>query len=288
MNPIIVSLIYIVLSCLVLVFAKWLYTKTLKYSMYDEVKNGNVTAIIPYCGFLLGNVAILIGAFVGDSAMLLRYDLIYYLVYAILGISLMLFSGFIVEKTILHKFNNVDEIVRDKNIGTAAVYFGMYLASGLIISACVTGDTLATHGRWYGLASSVIYYIMGMLFLILFAKLYDKLTPYSLLDEIERDNVAVGIAFGGNIIAIGLILMRATIGDIGTWQQGLILYFIDLTVIVLLLPSVAFLLDRMIVKSINLKKEIKNNNVAAGIAEAFAIISFAILIFFMVDLVSII
>ena len=82
--------------------------------------------------------------------------------------------------------------------------------------------------------------------------------------------------------------MRATIGDIGTWQQGLILYFIDLTVIVLLLPSVAFLLDRMIVKSINLKKEIKNNNVAAGIAEAFAIISFAILIFFMVDLVSII
>lgn len=288
MNPVLVSLIYIILSCSILIFAKWLYTKALKYNMYDEIKAGNVTAVIPYCGFLLGNVAILIGAYVGDSTMLLRYDLIYYLVYAILGILLMIFSGFIVEKTILHQFDNKDEIVRDRNIGTAAVYFGMYVASGLIISACVTGDTLATYGRWYGLISSIVYYVLGMLFLIVFAKIYDKLTPYSLLDEIEQDNVAVGIAFGGNIIAIGLILMRATIGDIGTWQHGLLLYFIDLTAILLLLPSVAFILDRLVVKSINIKKEIKNNNVACGLAEAFVIVGFAILIFYMVDLVSIV
>lgn len=288
MNPILVSLIYIILSCSILIFAKWLYTKALKYSMYDEIKAGNVTAVIPYCGFLLGNVAILVGAYVGDSTMLLRYDLIYYLVYAILGILLMIFSGFVVEKTILHQFDNKDEIVRDRNIGTAAVYFGMYVASGLIISACVTGDTLATYGRWYGLISSIVYYVLGMIFLIVFAKIYDKLTPYSLLDEIEQDNVAVGVAFGGNIIAIGLILMRATIGDIGTWQHGLLLYFIDLTAILLLLPSVAFILDRLVVKSINIKKEIKNNNVACGLAEAFVIVGFAILIFYMVDLVSIV
>lgn len=288
MNQILVSLIYIILSCSILIFAKWLYTKALKYNMYDEIKKGNVTAVIPYCGFLLGNVAILVGAYVGDSTMLLRYDLIYYFVYAILGILLMLFSGFVVEKTILHQFDNKDEIVRDRNIGTAAVYFGMYVASGLIISACVTGDTLATYGRWYGLISSIVYYVLGMIFLMVFAKIYDKLTPYSLLDEIEQDNVAVGVAFGGNIIAIGLILMRATIGDFGTWQHGLLLYFIDLTAIVLLLPSVAFVLDRMVVKAINIKKEIKNNNIACGLAEAFVIVGFAILIFYMVDLVSIV
>lgn len=127
---------------------------------------------------------------------------------------------------------------------------------------------------------------MGMIFLILFAKLYDMLTPYSLLGEIEADNVAVGVAFGGNLIAIGLILMRATIGDIGTWQQGLILYFIDLSAIILLLPSVRFLLDRLIVKEINITKEIKHNNVAAGLGEAVVLIAFALLIFFMVDFVN--
>lgn len=286
MNPIFTSLVYLIVSCSMLIFSKWLFMRFAKYNMYEEIKKGNVTGIIPYLGFLLGVCAIQIGAFVGPSNTLFRYEILSYIMYSLMGSFLMIFSGYVVEKAILHKFSNVDEIVRDRNIGTAAVHFGMYLASGLIISACVTGETIVAHGRCYGVISTLIYYVMGMIFLILFAKLYDMLTPYSLLGEIEADNVAVGIAFGGNLIAIGLILMRATIGDIGTWQQGLILYFIDLSAIILLLPSVRFLLDRLIVKEINITKEIKHNNVAAGLGEAVVLIAFALLIFFMVDFVN--
>ena len=286
MNPIFTSLVYLIVSCSMLIFSKWLFMRFAKYNMYEEIKKGNVTGIIPYLGFLLGVCAIQIGAFVGPSNTLFRYEILSYIMYSLMGSFLMIFSGYVVEKAILHKFSNVDEIVRDRNIGTAAVHFGMYLASGLIISACVTGETIVAHGRCYGVISTLIYYVMGMIFLILFAKLYDMLTPYSLLGEIEADNVAVGVAFGGNLIAIGLILMRATIGDIGTWQQGLILYFIDLSAIILLLPSVRFLLDRLIVKEINITKEIKHNNVAAGLGEAFVLIAFALLIFFMVDFVN--
>ena len=286
MNPIFTSLVYLIVSCSMLIFSKWLFMRFAKYNMYEEIKKGNVTGIIPYLGFLLGVCAIQIGAFVGPSNTLFRYEILSYTMYSLMGSFLMIFSGYVVEKAILHKFSNVDEIVRDRNIGTAAVHFGMYLASGLIISACVTGETIVAHGRCYGVISTLIYYIMGMIFLILFAKLYDMLTPYSLLGEIEADNVAVGVAFGGNLIAIGLILMRATIGDIGTWQQGLILYFIDLSAIILLLPSVRFLLDRLIVKEINITKEIKHNNVAAGLGEAVVLIAFALLIFFMVDFVN--
>ena len=286
MNPIFTSLIYLIVSCSMLIFSNWLFMRFAKYNMYEEIKKGNVTGIIPYLGFLLGVCAIQIGAFVGPSNTLFRYEILSYIMYSLMGSFLMIFSGYVVEKAILHKFSNVDEIVRDRNIGTAAVHFGMYLASGLIISACVTGETIVAHGRCYGVISTLIYYVMGMIFLILFAKLYDMLTPYSLLGEIEADNVAVGVAFGGNLIAIGLILMRATIGDIGTWQQGLILYFIDLSAIILLLPSVRFLLDRLIVKEINITKEIKHNNVAAGLGEAVVLIAFALLIFFMVDFVN--
>ncbi len=287
MNPIFTSLVYIIVSCSMLIFSKWLFMRFAKYDMYEEIKKGNVTGIIPYLGFLLGVCAIQIGAFVGPSNTLFRYEILSYIMYSLMGSFLMIFSGYVVEKAILHRFNNVDEIVRDRNIGTAAVHFGMYLASGLIISACVTGETIVAHGRCYGVISTLVYYVMGMIFLILFAKLYDMLTPYSLLGEIEADNVAVGVAFGGNLIAIGLILMRATIGDIGTWQQGLILYFIDLSAIILLLPSVRFLLDRLIVKEINITKEIKHNNVAAGLGEAVVLVAFALLIFFMVDFVNI-
>ena len=284
MNSIIVSLIYLFTSCVILIFGKWLYMKFLKYDMYKEIRSENYTGIVPYCGFLLGNVAILAGAFLGpDTHALFIKEYIYYVAYAILGICLILFSGYVVEKAILHKFNNVDEIVRDRNMGTAAVYFGIYLASGLIISACVTGDTLLTHGKWYGLISTFVYYVLGMIFLVLFAKIHDKLTPYSLLEEIENDNAAVGISFGGHIVAIGIILMKATIGDMGTWEQSLVTYLIDLSAIILLLPCVRFVLDRMIVKDINIMREVRNNNIATGVGEAIVIVSFALLIFYMVD-----
>lgn len=287
-NLIITSICYLLVSCSILIFAKWLYSKSIKYNLNEEVKKRNYTAIVPYCGFLLGNVAILIGSFIGPDSASFIFDLIYYIVYAFIGISLLLFSGFITEKTILHKFNNVDEIVRDRNLGTSAVYFGIYLASGLIISACVTGETLVTYGKWYGLASSIIYYTLGAIFLILFSKIHDVLTPYSLLKEIEEDNVAVGLSFGGHIIAIGIILMKASIGDVGTWQHSLCTYFIDLSTILFILPIVRTILDRIVVKHINIAQEVKNNNIAAGFAEAIVIIGFAILLFFMVDFVSLI
>ncbi len=284
MHNIIISLIYLFTSCLMLVFGKKLYMKFLKYDMYQEIKNENYTGIIPYCGFMLGNTAILAGAFIGpDSQVLFWKEYLYYITYAILGMSLIILSGYIAEKAILYKFNNTDEIVRDKNIGTAAVQFGIYFASGLIISACVAGDTLLAHGKWYGLFSTLVYYILGMIFLVTFAKIHDILTPYSLQEEIENDNASVGISFGGHIVAISIILMKATIGDFETWEQGLITYFIDLTVIILLLPSIRFILDKVIVKDFNIAREIRNNNIAAGLGEACVIISFALLIFFMVD-----
>ena len=84
------------------------------------------------------------------------------MIFAIIGIILMILSGKLVEKAILYKFNNEDEIVRDRNIGTAAVYFGIYLASGLIISACVMGDSLISQSKLYNLTSTLIYYVLGV------------------------------------------------------------------------------------------------------------------------------
>jgi uncharacterized membrane protein YjfL (UPF0719 family) len=272
-----------------LVLGRNLYLKLIKYDMQKEIQNENYTAIVPYCGYLIGCTAILAGAFVGpDSQSVFYKEYLYYVGYGILGICLMLFAGKIAERAILYKFNNTDEIVRDRNLGAAAVHCGIYLAAGFIISGCVTGDTLLTHGKGYGLISTLIYYILGMAFLIIFSKLHDKLTPYPLLEEIENDNSAVGISFGGHIAAIGIILMKASIGDIGTLSHGIATYLLDLSAIVLLFPCVRLFLDKIIVRNINIAKEVRSNNIAAGIGEAATIIAFAILIFFMVDFVGIV
>ena len=270
------SLIYVLLSCIMLFLSKLLFDKFAPFSSNVQVKEGNCTPIISFAGYIIGIVFILIGAFVGPSCASLKEDLIMYLAYSILGIALMGLSGVIVNKIILSKFNNTKEMLKDRNIGTAAVHFGFYLASGLIIATCVNGE-------YGGLLSTLLYYFLGMIFMFLFLKIYDKYTPYSIHEELEKDNYSVGIALAGNIIAIGLILAKATLGDIADVKESLIMYFVDLAAILLLLPGVRFVLGNVIVKSINLNEEIQKNNVAAGLMEFISIISFALIVFFMVD-----
>ena len=276
MNPILSSLIYIAASCVMLFIARVLFDKFSPFKVEEQVKEKNSTALFAFSGYMLGIVSVLAGAFVGPEGNLFRIDFLLYIAYAFAGILLMTLSGFAADKILLNKFDSKKEILVDKNIGTAAVYFAVYLATGLIASACVTGE-------YGGILSSIIYYILGILFMFLFLKLYDRLTPYSVHEELEKDNYAVGIALGGNIIAMGLILMKATLGDSTTLTENVILYAVDLAAIFLLLPVVRFILCNSIIRNVNINSEIKANNVAAGILEFASIVCFAIIVFFMAD-----
>lgn len=275
-NAVVQSIIYLAVSCIMLFLSKFMFDKFSLFKPEKEVKDGNYTAIIAFCGYMIGMAFILVGAFVGPGAKSFRLDLIMYMSYAIVGIILMTLSGFVTRKIMLNRFDNAKELLQDKNIGTAAVYFGFYVAHGLIIAACVNGEV-------GGILSSVFYYILSVCFMFIFLRIYDWLTPYSIHDELENDNYAVGIALAGNIIAIGIILMKATLGDVAGWKSSLITYFIDLSAILLMLPTVRFILGNFIVKVIDINKEIKKNNVAAGLIEFTCITCFALLVFFMVD-----
>lgn len=276
MNPIVSSIIYLAVSCIMLFLSKFMFDKFSLFKPEKEVKDGNYTAVIAFCGYMVGMAFILVGAFVGPGGKSFKLDLIMYIAYAIVGIILMTLSGFVTRKIMLNRFDNAKELLQDKNIGTAAVYFGFYVAHGLIIAACVNGEV-------GGILSSVFYYVLSVCFMFVFLRVYDWLTPYSIHDELENDNYAVGIALAGNIIAISIILMKATLGDVIGWKSSLITYFIDLSAILLMLPAVRFVLGNFIVKVIDINKEIKKNNVAAGLIEFTCITCFALLVFFMVD-----
>ena len=57
---------------------------------------------------------------------------------------------------------------------------------------------------------------------MIFGGFYQWITRYDIHDEIERDNVAAGVALGGNMLAIGIILLKATSGDFIDWTTNLV------------------------------------------------------------------
>jgi uncharacterized membrane protein YjfL (UPF0719 family) len=264
----------ILLFMIFMLLSKWINDFLTPYKVDEELTLKDNIALATSIGGYFGAITIIyIGAFIGPTKGILQ-DLKVIGGYSLLGIILLNLSRLINDKLILYKFSNVKEIIEDRNAGTGAVQFGSYIASGLIIAGAI-------HGQGGGLRTALAFFGLGQITLITFAWLYNFITPFDIHDEIEKDNVAAGIAFGGTLIAVGVILMKGASGDFINWTHNLSMFGIDVVLIFILLPVVRFFFDKIIISRVNLNHEIQNDkNLGAGFLEMITAISFSVILFF--------
>ena len=60
---------------------------------------------------------------------------------------------------------------------------------------------------------------MGQAALILFALIYDWVTPFNIVDEIQKGNAAAGLMLGGTLVTLGIILSFAIARSL-YWVDG--------------------------------------------------------------------
>ena len=264
----------ILLFMVVMLLAKWINDFFTPYKVDEELTlKDNIALATSIAGYFGAITIIYIGAFIGPSKGIFQ-DIKVISGYSLLGIILLNFSRLINDKLILYKFSNVKEIIEDRNVGTGAVQFGSYISSSLIIAGAI-------HGQGGGLHTALAFFGLGQLALIAFVWLYNFITPFDIHDEIEKDNAAAGVAFGGTLIAVGVILMKGTSGDFISWTHNLSVFGIDVVLIFILLPVVRFFFDKIIIPRDSLNREIQNDkNLGAGFLEMITAVSFSIILFF--------
>lgn len=277
---------YIVLGVLVLGFAKLINDWTTPYCVDTELATKDNPALaVSFVGYMLSVVAIFIGALSGPSQGWV-IDMGLTALYSIFGILLLNVSRVINDKFILGQFSNVKEIIEDRNVGTGAVQFGSYGAAGLIVAGSIQGnlspvgemETSWLHSWYGGFVTALVFFILGQLVLVFFAKVYNWITPFCIHDEIEADNVAAGIAFGGALLANGIVLMQASSGTFIDWPTNLGKFAAEAAALLLLLPFVRFVYDKAVYAKIDLNKEIaQDRNIGAGFLEAGGLIGFALI-----------
>ncbi len=264
----------ILLFMFVLLLSKAAKDLCTPYKIDEELsEKDNVALATSMAGYFSAIAIIYIGALLGPSKDLLQ-DLITVGGYAGLGILLLNLSHEINDRFILRGFSNVKEIIEDRNVGTGAVQFGSYVASGLIVAGAI-------HGEGGGVMTIVVFFLLGQIGLILFTELYNWITPFDLHQEIEQDNVAAGIAFGGTLIAVGIILMKGASGNFVSWGQNLSIFAMDAMLVFILLPLVRFFFDKVIMPRTSLDHEIHHDrNLGAGLLEMIGAISFSVILLF--------
>ena len=247
---------------------------TTSYSVREElVEKDNAALGVAMAGYYFGLIMAIGGTLSGPSQGL-ENDLIDIGIYGLLAIILLNLSRLVNDGVILHGFKIRDELIDDQNAGTGAVIAASYIATGLVIFGAVSGEI-------GGIVTTVIFWALGQVALVLAGLVYEWITPYSIHDEIEKDNVAAGVAFAGALIGIGIIVFHASAGNFISWTVNLQDFAIEVVVGLILLPIARFISDVILLPGQKLTDEIANQehpNLAAGFIEATSYVGASFLI----------
>ena len=287
---------YILMAFFIFYVGKWVYQRFhLSINIQTElVIKDNLAFGVAHAGYFMGVLASVGGLIVGESNGLAA-DLLDMFVYGLLSILLLNLSTLINEKVILRRFSVEKEICEDQNVGTGIIEAASALGSGLIIFGAVSGEGTAPLyalfvGDWaivsfspfMGLLTTIVYWAIGMILLVLTARFYNYILPYDALVEIEKkDNVAVGVGFAGALVAISILVSHALQGDFAGWIYTAQELAFEMGIGLVLLPGARLLTDKILLPGKNLTDELVNQeraNIGAGIIEAFSYIGGAILI----------
>ena len=241
---------------------------------FELVEKDNAALALAMAGYYFGLVLAIGGGLVGPCVSIID-DLMDLCIYGLLGIVLVNVSWYICDKLILFRFKVSEELIRDHNQGTGVVSAGVSIASGFIIFGSVQGQG--------GSIWTVIgFWAIGQVILILAGLIYNLITPYSIHDEIEKDNVAAGVSFAGALVAIGAIIGFAAESDFESWAINLPDYLGYAALGLALLPLIRLLTDKVLLPTVNLTDEIAGQqkpNVGAAYIEAFSYIAAAFIIY---------
>ena len=267
------SAVYLLEAFVLLVIAKWAYTRLyrrvhLREELFDK---GNAALAVSTTGYLFGIVIALGGVLLGPSAGW-QADLTAIALYGLMTIAMMLVASWLCEKVLLSRFDNTKEVVEDQNLGTAFVEAGVHIANGLILLAIQQGA-----GPWW---AGLVFWALAQAVLLILGRIYEMATPHSVHDELERDNAAVGLALAGALVGMGNIISLAVAGDFTGWKDGLITFAADAAFGMVILLVIRRLSCVLLAPGVSLAAQQTHETprTGAGLLEAFGYVGGSMLV----------
>jgi uncharacterized membrane protein YjfL (UPF0719 family) len=274
-DAILTTVVYLGSSFALFFIGKYLYQLFHRgYNVKEElVEKDNLAFALAHTGYFIGLIAAIGGVMMGETAGLL-IDLLFIFGYGIISLVLLNVSMIINDKIILRKFSVKKEICEDQNEGTGLLEGASSIATGLIIMGSV-------YGEGGGIDTLLIYWLVGQVLLIATSFIYNWITPFDVHEHIEKDNVAVGVAMAGVIIAIGNMIRHGLMHDFESWYDTAQNIGIDFGIGIVFIPIARLIADKILLPGRNLTDELINQdkpNIGAGIIEAFAYVGGSVLI----------
>ena len=266
------AVMYLFVILIIFYVGKKVYDLLIPFDLKEQLTGvDNKAVAVAFAGYMFALGIVLWGVLSGEAVRNFYGDLVDTVIWGAIGIVLLQIARVINDNILLSRFDNIKELVEDKNIGTGAVEAGTYIGSALLIRAIISGES---EGFLVDIIGTLIFFVCGQLAFILFGMLYQKVTRFDLHAEIEQDNASAGVAFGMTLVAIGILLA----GFIET-SDSLLGFAVWFVICAILLVIFRYLIDKIILPGRLLDEEIsKDRNWGAAMVEGGMAIMVALLI----------
>ncbi len=281
------GLVYVAIGIGVLVIGKLVQDLLTPYKINDQLRTkDNVALGLSITGYYVGIVIVFLGAVYQDFSPIVAeglgfttdywQDVLRVFLTSLAGIAALNLARIAVDRLVLHKFSTERKIIDDQNAGTGAVEAGVYVATALVIAGSVSGEG-------GGPETSLAFAALGLLVLVLYTLFYELTTSFNIHDEIDRNNTAVGVALAGNLVAIGVVVLKAVAGDFVNWEEALAGFIIFAAFGFGLLLAMRLVVDLLIFPRVKVADELaKDRNLGVALIESAVVVSASLILFFAV------
>jgi len=256
---------YPVMALLVLWLGSLTYRTVRKVNLMEELaRKDNPALAISYAGFMaaLGIVIVAVIQSPSHAEMNWHQELLDCVWWTLGGGVLLVLALFINDLVIFPKFKNRKEILEDRNTGLAVVEASSFVATAFLLKGSLSEQLAPTElgEPWL----TLLYFVIGQGFFLLYSKVYPKVSGLDLHGELERDNPAVGLAFGCSMLAFAWMIATAQ-----TYYDGLPTILFLAIVYMVILGAVRLVVRMCLSKKVSLVRELQEDrNWGVGILEA--------------------
>jgi len=197
------------------------------------------------------------------------------LAWAVGGIVALNLTRFVMDRVLISQCHNSREITENRNLAAGAVECGCYIAGGLVLAGAISakGGTVVT---------TVAFFVLSLLTLVLLGRGYLALAGYDVAGEVRKGNFAAGVPFGLTLVALSLLMLKATSGEFVSWPVNLGYFAADAISGFFLLMLLRWVTDLALLPQANIGEEVvRDQNVNAGLVEGVLAVGIAAIILFL-------
>ncbi len=280
--PVLLALAHLLVGWLVLVTAKLAKDWLSPYQLNHELTSKDNQAFgLAIAGYYIAVFAIYLGATRGQPLPLdagaagvgqaIGLDL----AWSMAGILALNASRYVMDRSLLASCCNSEQIIRHRNLASGAVEGCGYIATSLVLSGAMreTGGSVWT---------AAAFFVLSQLVLILFGRFYQWWVDYGVSEQVIAGNLAAGAAFGLTLVAISILMLKATSGEFVDWPTNLSYFAFDAVAGFLLLLALRWVTDAALLPDACIVEEnSRDRNVNVGLLEGVLATGNATLIFFL-------